>query len=320
MDQEFVFYLQAKFFFDKANGISERMLSAQNLLQLESAHIIYKDVSEWLFSIADDSKLDDNTRATAADIILREGSEPDKIKARKIITALGGAEEKKSSVFDNSQNVHSTAISDSVNKYIEKLVVRDVKLKSIADVMSEIMDVVKSKVPVGSKRFAATNALNRIKIDTARFSSFKATPAEILCHIWERIQSYDDKVQSTLETRLTEELIEMSETCSSGYAARLLNVLSGVEVQLKIGWADQIIANAKGRMNAAIRDCKDDKSREILALGTVDDSLKAEYNALIKRLLDPIKQQLLSEFVTDGGYISTNEFNTHWERVEQDWS
>jgi hypothetical protein len=57
-----------------------------------------------------------------------------------------------------------------------------------------------------------------------------------------------------MKKRLLEELEEMSGTCSSGYATRLVNIISGFgEFNIRISWEDQIIANFSGRLNALVR-------------------------------------------------------------------
>jgi hypothetical protein len=58
-----------------------------------------------------------------------------------------------------------------------------------------------------------------------------------------------------MKNRLLEELIEMSGTCSSGFASRLVNVISGFgDFNITISWKDQIIANFSGRLNARINN------------------------------------------------------------------
>jgi hypothetical protein len=54
--------------------------------------------------------------------------------------------------------------------------------------------------------------------------------------------------------RLLEELNEMSGTCSSGFASRLVNTISGFgEFNIQISFTDQIISNFAGRLNARIK-------------------------------------------------------------------
>jgi len=61
--------------------------------------------------------------------------------------------------------------------------------------------------------------------------------------------------------RLLEELDDMSGTCSSGFASRLVNVISGFgEFNIKISFTDQIISNFAGRLNSRLKKITDNDS------------------------------------------------------------
>jgi hypothetical protein len=96
-------------------------------------------------------------------------------------------------------------------------------------------------------------SLNRIYMDRALYSVYNCSLLHILLKIWTYLTSHDS--EDVMKTRLLEELIEMSGTCSSGFASRLVNVISGFgDFNLSISWRDQIIANFNGRLNARARD------------------------------------------------------------------
>ena len=57
-----------------------------------------------------------------------------------------------------------------------------------------------------------------------------------------------------MTSRLLEELEEMSGTCSTGFASRLANVISGFgKFNIRISWEQQIVSNFFGRLNALAR-------------------------------------------------------------------
>lgn len=96
-------------------------------------------------------------------------------------------------------------------------------------------------------------SLNRIYMDRALYSAYNCSLLHILLKIWTYLTSHE--AEDNMKTRLLEELIEMSGTCSSGFASRLVNVISGFgDFNLTISWRDQIIANFTGRLNARARD------------------------------------------------------------------
>ena len=95
-------------------------------------------------------------------------------------------------------------------------------------------------------------ALNRILMDRALYSKFNNTLFNILLKIWTYISLSEFKEE--LQKRLIEELEDMSDTCSSGFASRLINSISGYgDFSVRISWEDQIIANFSGRLNAFAR-------------------------------------------------------------------
>ena len=82
----------------------------------------------------------------------------------------------------------------------------------------------------------------------------------VLVSVWSYIQNHDDR-EKMIE-RLFEEFDDMSDTCSSGYISRIVNVLSGFGGwSLTISWEDQITSNLAGRLNAKLRTLEEDWSK-----------------------------------------------------------
>lgn len=98
-------------------------------------------------------------------------------------------------------------------------------------------------------------ALNRIFMDRALYSKFNSTLVNILLKVYTYIITHEEEsVKQQMYKRLLEELEEMSGTCSTGFASRLINVISGFgQFNIRISYEDQIIANFIGRLNAAAR-------------------------------------------------------------------
>jgi len=102
-------------------------------------------------------------------------------------------------------------------------------------------------------------SLNRIAIDRMVYSIYNKSLSNILIIVWSYIQQHDQK--EAMLQRLIEELIDTSGTCATGYASRLVNVISGFgEFSIKISWEDQIVANFTGRLNACVRNIDSENS------------------------------------------------------------
>jgi hypothetical protein len=131
-----------------------------------------------------------------------------------------------------------------------------------------------------------------------------------------------------MKKRLLEELEEMSGTCSSGFASRLINVISGFgEFSIRISWGDQIKANLFGRLNAAARRITDQESifskdpylTDMVMLYLNEDHTACGENsqkALIMKELTkavPSQQQIvkiyLHQSVTDGKTQTSADIN-----------
>lgn len=96
-------------------------------------------------------------------------------------------------------------------------------------------------------------SMNRIFMDRALYSKYNNTLINILLKIYTYICGKDEEVQKQMMNRLLEELEDMSGTCSTGYATRLVNTLSGFgEFNISISFADQIVANFTSRVNIAV--------------------------------------------------------------------
>jgi hypothetical protein len=348
-DEAFVVLFQTTFFYDLKNGIRERILSAQHLLQMEAIDTPEKiaigdqllDVgSSGYVSGAPDTgaeavapaKLDENVRADALDVVLRLGVASYQIvKARKAIAELGfsavdrakrsGASnvlDRVRTIYTNSQNVHDEVVAEAFSKFIERLVGGETRVRPYHEVKNEVGDVVRKANLVPDDRHSALAALNRVEVDTATFTTYNVTISEILVHVWARVQSYDESTRSFLEKRLVEELVDMGDTCSSGHSGRFVNVLSEVDHSLRISFSDQIKANVSGRISARIRTSP---NADQLSSGMIEDADRVDhlaYSNFIGPALMAIRTELFEEFVV-ARYLRDVEFERCWDEAARPW-
>lgn len=332
-DEDFVYVLQKSFFFDEDNDFRFRILSGQNLLQIKCAEEdVRAKVIEVLFSIGADESKTENGRADALDVVLRLGKDKDKIRAKLELSNIGESSSKVAfkTLYTNSQNIHDDIISESIETYIEKIVEEPKSYKQFTweEVMVGVTEYVRSVLPVSDesvdftlKRHAINNCLSRIKIDTATFTKYKITSIEILCHVWSRINSQEFNADEVvlLKKRLIEEFLDMDDTCSSGGSGRLINVFSGFDDTIKIGWENQITANVKGRVDAKIRTCTDSDLQATLTFGMMEDADeddKKVYIDFVLANLESIEKELHAEFVGEG-HVSEEDFKKYMQNVRK---
>ncbi len=338
-DESFVCALQTCFFYQESNGIRERILSGQHMLSMECVDEEEKiKIGNIFIGVGKSADYDENTRADALDVVLRLGTPSQTEEARKLIIDLGysalGKGDKKNilnhvkTIYSNSQNVHDEKIAECVNKFIEKVITSEKGKAPRLDfilVHKEVVDLLKKRKLPPNKKFNALSALNRVKIDTATFTKYNISISEVFVHVWARIQSFSSPkeadTKSMLEDRLIEELVDMGDTCSTGHAGRFVNVLATVDVDLRISYESQIIANLAGRINARIRDCENQDLRASIAMGMMPNSDEEDLQALRKFLatnLPIVKEELYKEFVGDK-YISATEFELYYNSAVKQW-
>lgn len=271
------------FLTDVGNRTMYRILAGQYLLQKCTLTENVKElVEQTLLGFAEERCLDYNLRADAADTLLSLASEEIKSLARKIILELGRAEGDVKTIFDNAQNVHTDSVEESVADVLEFL--STINILEINEtpidfefVFGKVEKILSDRECIECKNKKDEDycskeciiqfqkhknirvALNRICMDRVLYSKFNNTLVNILLKIWTYLTNHEHKEQMT--ERLLEELNEMSGTCSTGFASRLVNVISGFgQFNIRMSWEEQIIANFTGRLNALARKITDKDS------------------------------------------------------------
>lgn len=328
-DEVFVTDLEKEFFYDvKKNGVRERIMSGQHLLSTSTENMSDDEkaqVQEVLMSIAsgeENEEYDENIRADAADVVLRLGSQDGQEDARKIIEKLGNSSPSKlfgiKTVYTNSQNVHNRTITDSALEFLENSVNKILEKRSdglFKTVNSEVTASVYTLCIKPKERAKAFKSLNRIFIDTATYTKRRIPEIDVFCFIWRSV--CEDSETDELKKRFIEELVDMADTCSSGHVLRLVNVLSGHGITLKISWEDQIRANVSARLNKRLETVTDPSMLEKIVLGMsgdAEDDEREAYLNYVESQKKSLKDELHTEFV-EGGHLSDDEFSRYFNQV-----
>jgi hypothetical protein len=290
-----------------------RVLAGQNLLRNckitddQKAH-----VEEILLSFASDNELDYNIRADAADVVLQLGSDENKETSREIIMMLGRGDRGTHTVFDNAQNVHTEEVEESVNEIIEflnqfelmtisgKAIEFEYVEKKINDVIKEERKELELKEDEKYEREEKIDiSLNRIYMDRALYGTFNCSLMTIILKVWTYMNGHEH--EDEMKVRLMQELEEMSGTCSTGYASRLVNSITGFgDLSIRISWRDQIIANVAGRLNARAREIDDldfqEKVLNEMMVNTKDFKSRRNFLRFFRKNILSIRQEMYQEF------------------------
>jgi len=287
----FIQRAQLAFFFYNKNPVYYRNISGQYLLKRQQHELLDTDrnaTEKQIQEFAEDTNLHYNLRADSADILLKFGSNKMKERSRAIIMELGKSDSYiQRTIFDNSQNVHTEAVEESVSEILEFLSSFSININDFSKINSHIEKILNEEMKEFKKDsickceiYEADSdcknecsiltiknekikvSLRRIFMDRALYSKFNNTLLNILLKVYKYIQTRDEEnIRLQLYKRLLQELEEMSGTCSSGFASRLVNTLSGFgDINIRISYEDQMIANVAGRLNYNARKIKNTDS------------------------------------------------------------
>lgn len=319
-----------------------RILGSQYILQNKNISIDVKDeVEKICISFAIDNQLDYNLRADAADLLLRSGSQSSKDIGKDIITLLGRSNGGLTTVYTNRQNVHDKDIEDNIKQFILhissiRLSTRsDGKYTTFDDVRLEVEKELENQLIEGDFDIKSidddTNTVKKSSIDKVRSSLLRISIDQTIYDGCQTLQSIFNKVWSiiksheyvdVLKRRMIEELIDMADTCSSGHISRIINVLSGFEVEgksigINIGWNKQIQSNLLARLNAKIKNIKNEDYKstildEMITSGSITN--KPKLSLFFRDNLLSIRDEMYKEFVEDG-YIDSDSFEEHFRNA-----
>ena len=159
---------------------------------------------------------------------------------------------RRESVYNDTQNVHNSEINDSVINIASSLV----NNKSISSDMFNIDEELKKYYPEYENHKEQINiSLNRIRTEQTKFKDDITIPMvfdKIIGIITRSIHKPE------LVKRLGEELYEMNGLCSTGHMARIVNVIQGFndipeELKIKINPKDEIYANIQSFISSEIQ-------------------------------------------------------------------
>jgi hypothetical protein len=294
------------------NKTQYRILAGQYLLQKCNSEIDVEKIENLLLSFAQDISMEYNLRADSADVLLQVGSDNAKKSAKDVIMHLGVGTNNILTLYDNAQNVHTREVEESVLQALEFLQTFEL-MKNKGKVIT--VDFVESKInddiPI-EKAEKIKVSFNRIIMDRALYSKYNCTLTHILLQIWTYLTGH--KNEAEIKKRLVEELYDMAGTCSSGFASRLVNTISGFgDFSMKISWRDQITANLTGRLNAKIRDMDNltlqEKVLEEMTIPSDNYELRKHFLKFFRRNMPSIREEMYQEFKE---YITDQEYDLYF--------
>ena len=303
------------FFNNKKNTCQSRIVASQLLFKLkkENPEHIYNILVKFI----NDTKLSIDVRMDAVDVLLQYGNETMKKFAQDSVLLFGYGNRIHKNIYNHKQNVHLQSISKSVLTILKSLKLKCdkqslqyIQIPHIYSKIEKFMTDMKTSI---EDTKLITVALNRISIDSAVYGELGLKLKGILLLVWKYIIQH--KHSTELKKRLLQELIEMSGKCSSGYASRLVNTLSGFgDFSIKISYEDQITAYFMKELNSAIARIPDQKLKETVLIEMISTKIENKPNFLkvLRQNLSSIYQKLYAIFKTD---ITDTDFALYFKKA-----
>lgn len=133
-------------------------------------------------------------------------------------------------IYDNSQNVHLSKISNVIFAKLEVIEKDELSfftffIRTKQKFFKDVKDLALVEDAEGWKTLE--QSLARIAADPTVFAPTKLTLSKLFQRVYNRV--IQSKHKAELMKRLVEELMDTAEFCVSGYVSRLINVISGFE-------------------------------------------------------------------------------------------
>ena len=310
------FYTQ---FFKVIKDPKYTILTGQYILNNIDQPLIIQEVEQRLLDIAQNEAMEYNIRADSADTLLKAGKGKLRYRCIEIINELGKSLDKVQTLYTNRQNAHDANIEESVKTFLLSL--GGIKTGKITDSGNErflkyddivqlLLDKCRNSINYSKGISQVQGSLVRIKIDQLIYPGSQ-TLSTIFLKIYELITSHEYK--DLLLDRLIEELIDMDSTCSSGHCNRLVNVFSGIDgFSINIGFSKQIYANILARIQALIKEEKDEVyiGRLLDEMSIKETENRPAFNKFYNTHIMDIYNEMFKEFVP--AYLSSDDFELYF--------
>jgi hypothetical protein len=211
---------------------------------------------------------------------------------RQLEHALNRQLSERRTIYEDTQNVHTSALNDSVLKACVRLMELEPPVGFDADAVRELLCQL-SPDATGD----ITTVIERVEIDTSRFRSEGNLFGlyDIFSSLWSFISKHEHC--QALYLRLIEEITSMSRFCTTGHASRFINVIQGYvaddALQIRISDEQQIKAVVSAHLDRALADTDE------AVLDSVFSDESGPFYDFVQDRINFLLPSLLEEYETD---------------------
>lgn len=206
---------------------------------------------------------------------------------RRLEHALNRELSEHRTIYEDTQNVHTTALNDSVLKACVRLMELEPPIGFDPDVVRELLCQL-SPDATGD----ITTVIERVEIDTSRFKSEGNLFGlyDVFSSLWSFISKHEHC--QALYLRLIEEITSMTRFCTTGHVSRFINVIQGYvdddALQIRISDEQQIKAVVSAHLNKALADTDEAVLGSVVSCGSglFYDFVQDQVNLLLPTLIE----------------------------------
>ena len=192
---------------------------------------------EYLVSVLSDEQMCYENRLDAADIVLNIPDVEDAWRNLAIDTIdICGRQTSQFSFYHNQENIHYVDISsiEVALEYLNHTYPTQSRLKHRFDdsLLTKVKKMDAYQKANETERKNIHVAIVRIQNDRSSYGPHSNSLYEVTSMVLSHIESHTHR--SELQSRLIEELLEMSGKCATGYVIRMVNVLSGFDDKFSV--------------------------------------------------------------------------------------
>ena len=269
---------------------------------------------QFLISVMTDVQMAQEHRLDVADILLnmQELDSEFRNMAIQVISEFG---DNRFSFYHNQENIHyvDTTTIDPILEYLNQtypFVCRQPGKTVLKRIVGWIGYDKKEEIQ------KLKTALIRIENDRSHYGSHQNTLLDILLMVFKHIENH--KYSGEMKKRLTEELMEMAGTCSTGHVIRLVNVLSGFDNDFNVKMLPEEALKSVlfHRLNQKISEITDEDFRnDVLYEITLPSSyphLRLNFLKFFREVFSTLREELYEEFKND---MSDTDFDLYLRRL-----
>jgi Ca2+/Na+ antiporter len=190
------------------------------------------------------------------------------------------------SIYEDGQNVHNTKINESTLNTASELINK-------YNPTTRIEYTYYKKLYKDEKIKKIENSIHRINTDTSTFGK-GFNLYSVFQSLLNLIEQHPQK--NELNERLIDELIDMSNKCSTGHLSRLINVLQGFETNLKI----KVEIDIKDEIYAKIKHLIEKNIMEQENMDEIMEDILSEnktiYIEFVKNIINDNISEMLNEY------------------------